>query len=83
MERQQADAGKLRCSSHRSRHRVGDVEQFQIQEDLKTEARELSNSARAFGGEELAPDLDQAGNPAKLTRQGASRPQAVNIQGYD
>jgi hypothetical protein len=32
--------------------------EFQVEEDIKTKARELLNGARAFGGEKLTADLE-------------------------
>ena len=40
---------------------------FQVEEDIKTKARELLNCARAFGGEKLAADFEHPGY-APLTK---------------
>ena len=57
--------------------------EFQIEEDIEAQARELFNRPRAFRREELQPNLKEACRTAKPPRQGAGRPQAVDIQGYD
>jgi hypothetical protein len=57
--------------------------EFQIEENVKAEARELFNRPRAFSRKELQPNLKQACRTAKPPRQGAGRPQAVDVQGYD
>jgi hypothetical protein len=50
-------------------HRVGNVVKFQIQEDVKTQVRELPNGSRALRGKELAPDLEHPGCTAEFPRQ--------------
>ena len=50
--------GKFGRGGNSTRHRVRNVVEFQVEEDIKTKARELLNSARAFGGEKLAADFE-------------------------
>ena len=57
--------------------------EFQVEEDIKTKARELLNGARAFGGKELAANFEHPCCASELARQSDSRPEAVNIQGDD
>ncbi|HTP44022.1 MAG TPA: hypothetical protein VMJ13_05630, partial [Candidatus Acidoferrum sp.] len=54
----QADPGQLGSGCDRSGYGVGDVVEFEVEEDIKTKARELLDSARAFGGEKLAADFE-------------------------
>ena len=48
---------------HGSSHRVGDIVEFEIEEDPKAKARELLNDSRALGCEELAADLESPPHP--------------------
>ena len=62
---------------------VGDIVEFEIEEYLEAQTREPFDRPRAFSCEELKPNFEEARRTAKPPRQGAGRPQAVNIQGYD
>jgi hypothetical protein len=79
----QADARQFRGSPDGTGYGVGDIVEFEVEEDTEAEAREPFDGSRTFRSEELAADLDHAGDTTKLTRQGAGWPQAVNIQGND
>ena len=53
--------GKFGGGGDGTGYRVRNVVEFQVEEDIKTKARELLNSARAFGGEKLAADFEHRG----------------------
>jgi hypothetical protein len=78
-----AYAGKVGGSRHRACNRIRDVVKLQVEENIGAKTRELSNSLRALGGEELFANFEKAGDAAELAHQSASQPQAVNIQGND
>ena len=63
--------------------RIGDIVELEVEECFKAQVREPFNRPRAFRREELKPDLEQACRTPKAPRQGAGRPQAVDVQGYD
>ena len=54
----QADPRQFGGGRNRAGYRVRNVVEFQVEEDIKTKARELLNSTRAFGGEKLAADFE-------------------------
>jgi hypothetical protein len=62
---------------------IGDVVKLEVEEYFKAQAREPLDRPWAFSREELEPNLEQACRTPKAPRQGAGRPQAVDIQGYD
>ena len=62
---------------------MGDIVKFQVEEDLKAKARELVDDLRAFGGVELAANLEEAGRALEPPRQGQCRAQTVVVQGDD
>jgi hypothetical protein len=70
---------QLRRRGNCSGHRVGDVVELQIEEYIEAQARELFDCPRALSSEELQPYLEKACRTAKPPRQGAGRPQAVNV----
>ena len=74
---------QIRRPGDRAGNRVGNVVELEIEEYLKTEVRELFDRSRAFSCEELKPYFEEACCAAEPPRQGAGRPQAVNIQRYD
>ena len=78
-----AHTGKVGGSRYRACNSIRNVVILQVEEDIGTKTRQLSNSLRALGGEELFANLEKAGDSAELARQSASQPQAVNIQGND
>jgi hypothetical protein len=71
------------CRSHCACDSIGDVVKLEIKENLKAQTREPLDSPRAFRREELETHLEKACRTPKGPRQGAGRPQAVDIQGYD
>jgi hypothetical protein len=78
-----AHARKVCGSCYRACDRIRNVVILQIEENIGAKTRQLSNSLRALGGEELFANLEKVGDAAELARQSASQPQAVNIQGND
>jgi hypothetical protein len=78
-----AHTGKVGGSRYRARNRIRNVVKLQVEENIGAKTRQLSNSLRALGSEELFANLEKAGDATELTRQSASQPQAVNIQGND
>jgi hypothetical protein len=83
VEREQTDFGQPGCGGNRPGHSIRDIVKLQVEEYPEAEGRKLFNGPRALRREELTADLDKAGHATKLARQGAGRPQAVNIQGND
>lgn len=81
MQGHQANSGECQSRGHRPGNRVGNVVEFQIEEYPKPKTRKPFYGLRAFGGEELAADLQQSRRTAQLPRQGTRRPQAIYIQG--
>ena len=75
--------GQLRGRGDRAGNRVRNVVELEIEKYLEAQTRELFNRPRAFSRKELQPNLKQACRTAKPPRQGAGRPQAVDVQGYD
>jgi hypothetical protein len=53
--------------------------EFQVEEDIKTKARERLNSARAFGSEKLAANFEHPCRASELPGQSHCRPEAVYI----
>jgi hypothetical protein len=64
----QLHPGQLRRGGNCPCDSVGNVVEFQIEENVKAEARELFNRPRAFGRKELQPNLKQARRTAKPPR---------------
>jgi hypothetical protein len=56
---------------------------FKVEKNIGAKTRQVPNSLRALGSEELFANLEKAGDAAEPPRQSASQPQAVNIQGND
>jgi hypothetical protein len=56
---------------------------LEVEEDSKTQLRQLFDGLGALGCEELASYLENTRCPPELPRQGGSWPGAVNIQGDD
>jgi hypothetical protein len=83
MDIHQADLGEARSGGHGAGHGIGDIVKLKIEEYFEAQAREFFNRSRAFRCEELQANLEKARRTAKATRQGAGRPQAVKVQGYD
>ena len=83
MDVDQADLGEVRSGGNSASHGIGDVVKLEIEEDFEAQARDFLDRSRAFRCEELQAYLEKARRTAKATRQGAGRPQAVNVQGYD
>jgi hypothetical protein len=83
MQSHHVNARQFSSRSDRSGHRVGDVVKFQVEEDSEAHIRELFDGSRSLGGKELTTDFEKAGCPAQLARQGAGRPDAIDIQGND
>jgi hypothetical protein len=83
MDVDQAHLGEVRSGGHGAGHRVGNIVKLEIEEDFEAQARDFFDRSRAFRCEELQANLEQARRTAKATRQGAGRPQAVKVQGYD
>ena len=83
MDGQQADFRKAGCGSNRPGHGVRDVVELQIEKDSEPEGRQPFDRRRPLSRKELAANLEDAGHASKLARQGAGRPQGVNVQGDD
>jgi hypothetical protein len=83
MDVHHAHTGKFCGSRHCAGNRIRNVVILQVEENIGTKTRQLSNSLRALGGKELFANLEKADHAAELPRQSASQPQAVNIQGND
>jgi hypothetical protein len=83
MNVQHAHTRKVGCGGHRACNRIRNVVKLQVEENISAQTRQLSNSLRALGCEELLADFEKPSYAAKLPRQGVGRPQAVNIQGND
>jgi len=83
MERKQADVRQFDGSRHGFCHCIWDIVEFEIEEDLCAGVREHLNCPRTLGSKELTPNFEEADYPAKPARQGAGRPQAVNVKGDD
>ena len=56
--------------AHRARHGIGNVVQFQVEEDAQITRGELLNDAWAGGQVKLKPDLDPAALPFEAIQQG-------------
>ena len=74
---------QLDCSRHGFCHCIGDVVEFQIEENLGAGVRELLDCPRTFRSKELAAYFEQPDRPAKPLHQSSCSPEAVNIQGND
>jgi hypothetical protein len=83
MQGHQAHSRQLRRGSHRVSNSIGNVVEFQVEENAEPQARELLNGSRTFGGKKLAPDLERARNPSQFPRQRNGGTEMVYIQGYD
>lgn len=83
VNREQPDFGQAGSGGNRPGHSIRDIVKLQVEEYPKTEGRKPFNGARPLRRKELTADLEKAGHATKLARQGAGRPQAVNIQGDD
>jgi hypothetical protein len=83
MQRQQPDPRQLSRRSHTSSDRIGNIVEFQVQEDPKTESRDLRYRSRPFRRKKLASDFEDSRRPAEPARQNGGRPQPVNVQGDD
>jgi hypothetical protein len=80
---EKTDSGQVSSSRNCTRYGVRNVVEFQIEEDIKTKARELLNGARAFGGEKLAPDFENPRDPSELAGQINCRSKMFKIQSDD
>jgi len=78
-----AHTRQVGCGGHRACNRIGNIVKLQVEENISAETRQFSNGLRALGCEELLANLEKPSYSAELSRQSASRPQAVNIQGND
>ncbi len=83
MDVDQADLWEVRSGGHGTGHRSGNIVKLEIEEDFEAQARDFFDRSRAFRCEELQANLEEARRTAKATRQGAGRPEAVNVQGYN
>jgi hypothetical protein len=75
--------GKVGGGSDGSGNGVGDIVEFQIEENFGASCCELLNCAGAFGCEELASNFEEVGDTLKPPGQPHGWPQAVKIQRDD
>jgi len=83
VEREQTHLRKLGSGRYGLGHCSRDIVKLQIEKDAGSQASELFDRSGAFGGEELAANLEKASCATQLARQSAGRPHAVNIEGDD
>jgi len=83
MQRQHRYAAQIRRRRHSSRHRVRDIVEFQVEEDLKAKARKPVNGSRAFRRVKLAADFQHPGRAAQPPGQSHGRAQAVVVERDD
>lgn len=83
VQRQQADARQLRRGANSAGNGVRDVVKFQIEKNFGPGGGDFFNGAGAFGGEELAANLEEVGDATKPPGQLEGWPQAVNVQRDD
>jgi hypothetical protein len=79
MQSEQANFRQLGRGGDGACNGVGNVVEFQVEEDIKTKARERLNSARAFGSEKLAANFEHPRGASELPGQSHCRPEAVYI----
>jgi DNA-binding transcriptional regulator of glucitol operon len=83
VQSEQSDSGQVSGSRNCTRYCVRNVVELQVEEDIKTKARELLNGARAFGGEKLAPDFENPRDASELAGQINCRSKMFKIQSDD
>jgi hypothetical protein len=83
MQGQQAHTGEFDRGADSFRHRVWDVVEFQIEENLGASVRELFNCPRTLGCEELTAYLEESDRPLEFSNQSVGSLETVNIQGND
>lgn len=83
MQRHQADARQFSRGSNSAGDSVGDIMKFQIEKNFGAGGGDFFDRAWAFGGEELAANLEEVGDAMKPPGQLEGWPQAVNVQRDD
>jgi len=68
MQRQEPNRRKLHRDGDSLSHRIRNVMEFQIEENIGAGARELLNGSRTFGSKKLATDFEESDRSAKLSR---------------
>ena len=79
VDREQADFGQAGCGGNRPGYGIRDIVELQVEEYPEAEGRKPFNGPRALRRKELTADLEKASHASQLARQGAGRPQAVNV----
>jgi hypothetical protein len=68
MQRQEPNPRKPHRNGDSFSHRIGNVVEFKIEENIGARVRELLNGSRTFGSKKLATDFEEADRFAKLSR---------------
>src|ERR1700747_3354313 len=76
-------AGHSSRAKHRSRDGIGNVVEFQIEEDAVAKRRDLFDGFRTSAGEKLVADLEHADQVGNFLSKLQRRRQRVEVQGYD
>jgi hypothetical protein len=80
VQRHQPDVRQLSRRGNGAGNGVRDVVEFQIKKNFGPGGGDFFYGAGAFGGEELAANLEEVGNSTKPPGQLQGWPQAVNVQ---